>query len=98
MSIHNQTKTEWIALKIEGEKMETQNVGENGEILGSQFMKSVSKYIVIPFGAKEFTVHENSNVEELKKAGHNISIATFTYGCMENIMFPTHESYRKDDA
>ncbi len=33
-----------------------------------QIDKPISKYFIIPFGAKEFTIHENANVEELKKA------------------------------
>lgn len=30
--------------------------------------KSISKYFIIPFGTKEFTVYENTNVDGLKKA------------------------------
>ncbi len=43
-------------------------VNADGESLKVQIDKPISKYIIIPFGAKEFTVHENSNVEELKEA------------------------------
>ncbi len=42
-------------------------VDENGALI-LDFKEKISKYLVIPFGAKEFTVYENSNVEELKKA------------------------------
>lgn len=41
---------------------------ENGIQLLPKIEKPVNKIIIIPFGAKEFTVHENSNVDGLRKA------------------------------
>jgi hypothetical protein len=41
---------------------------KDGVPLKTQVKSPISKYFVIPFGAKEFTVHENTNVEELKKS------------------------------
>lgn len=43
-------------------------VDKHGEPFKIQLDKPISKYLVVPFGAKEFTVHENSNVESLKVA------------------------------
>ncbi len=40
---------------------------KNGDPL-STYVFPISKYYVIPFGAKEFTVYENNNIKELKEA------------------------------
>jgi len=41
-------------------------VTANGEQLAT-YVYPISKYFVIPFGASEFTVHENTNIHDLKK-------------------------------
>lgn len=44
-------------------------VDKDGNLIVGMDSKEFKKYIVIPFGAKEFTAVENNNVEGLMKAG-----------------------------